>query len=116
MDREQLEKMTADYQALQEQLQALAIQKAQFNEQKEEFNEASAEIEKSTGKIYSSIGGVMVETGKDVAAKSLKEKIESVEMRLSIINKQYDEAVKKEKSLREEIEKELKSANAPKSA
>jgi prefoldin beta subunit len=108
MTKEQLEKLTVEYQALQEQLQGLSIQKAQFGEQNEEFKEALAEIEKATGKIFSTIGGVMIETSKEDAIKSVKEKKDSVELRLSIINKQYDEASKKEKSLRETIEEMLK--------
>ena len=57
------------------------------------------ELVKAKGKVYSTVGGVMVETTKDEAAKSVKERQDSVEMRLSIISKQYDESVKKEKAL-----------------
>ncbi len=116
MAKEQLEKLSAEYQTLQEQLQSLAIQKAQFNEQKEEFKEAAEELERSKGKVYSSVGGILIETTKEEAGKDLKERQGSVDMRLSIINKQYDEAVKKEKQLREEIERILKGEGAPKSA
>jgi prefoldin beta subunit len=114
MTKEQLEKFTSEYQALQDQLQGLSIQKAQFSEQNEEFKEALAEIEKATGKIYSTIGGVMIETSKEEAIKSVNEKKDSIELRLSIINKQYDEASKKEKSLRSEIEAMLKQEGTPK--
>lgn len=109
MANEQIEKLTSDYQALQEQIQSFAIQKAQFTEQKEELKEALAEIEKATGKVYSTIGGVMIETTKEVAVKNVKERQDSTELRLSIISKQYDEAIKKEKSLRSEIESIIKN-------
>ncbi len=104
MAKEQLDKLTSDYQALQEQLQSLALQKAQFIEQKEELSMALDEIGKANGKVYSAIGGVMVETTKDEATKGVKERQDSTEMRLSIVSRQYDEAVKKEKVLREQIE------------
>ncbi len=114
MSKEQLEKLTADYQGLQEQLQSLAIQKAQFTEQKEELKGAMDEIEKAKGKVYSTIGGVMVETTKEEASKNVKERQDSVDMRLSIINKQYEDAVKKEKTLRAEIENLVKGERAAK--
>ncbi len=110
MAKEQIEKLSSDYQALQEQLQSLALQKAQFTEQMDELNDALEELKNAKGKVYSAIGGVMVETTKDDATKSVKERQESTEMRLTIINKQYDEAVKKEKALREQIEGMIKGS------
>ncbi len=109
MAREQMEKLTSDYQALQEQIQSLAIQKSQLSEQKEEFKEALAELEKATGKVYSTIGGVMIESTKEEAVKNVKDRQDSAEMRFGIITKQYDEAIKKEKTLRSEIETILKN-------
>lgn len=72
------------------------------------------ELDKAKGKVYSTIGGVMIETSKDEAVKSVKERQDSVDMRLSIINKQYDEAVKREKSLRTEIEGIIKGEHGAK--
>jgi prefoldin beta subunit len=112
MDRQELEKLTRDYQTVQEQMQALAVQREQFAAQKEENKEALAEVEKAAGKIYVAIGGAIVESTKEDALKRLKEKQDSVEMRLSITSKQYEEASKKEKSLREEITKALKGSGA----
>lgn len=108
MDRDEIEKMTRDYQVMQEQLQSLAIQKEQFSSQKEELKDALAELEKAAGKIYVAIGGVMVEQKKDEAVKDVKERQETLDMRLSIITKQLDDLSKKEKSLREEITTVLK--------
>ncbi len=109
MERAELEKLTRDYQLIQEQLQALALQKEQFTIQKEENKEALSEIEKSSGKVFISMGGVIVETTKGEALAKLKEKQESTEMRLSIISKQFDEFSKKEKSMRENITSALKT-------
>ncbi len=89
-------------------MQGLAMQKEQFMAQKDEQKEALAELEKATGKVYYAVGGAIVETPKEDAIKKLKEKHESVEMRLSIVNKQYDEVSKKEKTLRETITNALK--------
>jgi prefoldin beta subunit len=111
MDKEQINKLTSEYQSLQEQIQSLSLQKAQLSEQNEEFKIAAAELDKAKGKVYSAIGGAIVETTGDEAKKELKERQESVEMRLNIVNKQYDDAIKKEKSLRQQIESMIKNEN-----
>ncbi len=108
MEREELEKLTRDYQMIQEQLQTLAMQKEQFGAQREENKEALAEIEKATGKVYTAVGGAIVESTKDAALKNIKEKQDTIEMRLSIINKQNDELSKRERALREQITAALK--------
>ncbi|HVC57910.1 MAG TPA: prefoldin subunit [Candidatus Acidoferrales bacterium] len=108
MERDELEKMTREYQQMQEQLQQLSIQREQFSSQKDELKEAAAEIEKSTGKIYLAVGGIMVDVGKDSAAKSVGERQESADMRITILTKQIDELSKKEKILREDLTKALK--------
>ncbi len=110
MEKEQLEKITRDYQMIQEQLQAITVQREQFSGQKLELKEAMDSIEKSTGKVFYAIGGAIVESTKEAALKDIKEKHESTEMRLTILNKQYDELSKKEQSLRTEITNELKMA------
>lgn len=109
MERQELEKLTRDYQLIQEQLQALAAQKEQFSMQKEEHKEALSEVEKAAGKVFISVGGAIVETPKEEAVKKLKERQESIEMRLTLVNKQYEDFSKKEKSLREEITMALKA-------
>lgn len=108
MDKDQLEKMTKDYQLLQDQLQSVAVQKEQFTEMSEEYKAALAEVEKATGKVYLSIGGVLVDVPKEQAVKDVKEKQESASMRLGILTKQFDELSKREQSLRAEITNALK--------
>ncbi len=103
MDRNELEKMTKEYQLLQDQLQSLAMQKEQFMAQKDDYKQALAEIEKTTGKIYLAVGGAMVDVAKDAALKDIKDRQESAEMRLGIVNRQYDELSKKEQALRNGI-------------
>lgn len=107
MEREQLEKLSKDYQEVQMQLQSLALQKMQLGEQKEEYKEAQEQLESSTGKVYTEIGGLIVETSKEEAAKALKEKLETAEMRLGMANRQYDEVSKREQSLRSTLTAEL---------
>lgn len=103
MDRNELERMTKEYQMLQDQLQSLAMQKEQFSAMKEDYKQAREEIEKTTGKIYLTVGGAMVDVTKDAALKDIKDRQESTEMRLGIATKQYDELSKKEQTLRSGI-------------
>ena len=108
MERSELEKVTRDYQMLQEQLQGLAMQKEQFKDQKEEIRQALEETEKAKGKIFLAVGGIMVDVDKETATKSLKERQESATMRMTIIERQFEDASKKEQSLRAEITAALK--------
>ena len=108
MEREELEKLTREYNMLHEQIQALSMHRQQFAEQKEEYKEALAELEKATGKIYMAIGGVIVEVEKPKAIESVKEKEENAEMRISIVKKQQDDLTKKEQNLRSEINEAIK--------
>lgn len=109
MERQELEKLTRDYQLIQEQLQALTMQKEQFSIQKEEQKEAMNAIERSSGKVYLSVGGAIIELPKAEALAKLKERQESTEMRLGLVTKQHEDFSKKEKSLREEITTALKT-------
>ena len=108
MEKDQLEKMTREYQMLQEQLQSLAMQKEQFKAQKEELKEALAEVEKAKHRIYLTVGGIMVEVDKETATKSIKERQESNTMRISIVEKQFEDLSKKEQSIRAELTTALK--------
>ncbi|MGD0510208.1 MAG: prefoldin subunit [Candidatus Micrarchaeaceae archaeon] len=113
MDKDQMEKLSREYQALQEQLQSLAVQREQFREQKVELKGALEEANKATGKIFLAIGGIMVDVSKETAIKDLKEKEESNAMRLNIVEKQFEDASKKEQTLRTEITAALKEMKQP---
>ena len=108
MEREQIEKLSREYSLIQEQLQSMAIQREQFLERKEEYKEAFKEVEGFHRKVYLAVGGAIVEVQKDYALKNIKEKEEVSDMRISIIKKQYDDLVKKEQSLRSEINTAIK--------
>lgn len=108
MEKEQLEKLSREYQEVQVQLQSLAMQKMQLSERKEEYKEAERHLEGATGRVYTEIGGLIVETSKEEASKSLKERMETNEMRLGIASKQYEEVSKREQALRTTLTEEFK--------
>jgi prefoldin beta subunit len=112
MDQNQIENLTISYQKLQAQLQALSMQKAQSLAQKEEFKAALEEIEKSSGKIFVSKGGAIVEVTKEDSKAKIKDEQDSLDLRLSIIEKQYAEFSKKEQEIRSKINEMLKGGAA----
>lgn len=111
MEPNEIEKLSKEYQDVQEKLQALEFQKLQFDAQKQEYDNTENEIINATQKIYMIIGGVMIETTKEKAEENLKEKKESISLRLSIIAKQQETTIQKEKELREELTKIFNSQN-----
>ncbi len=103
-----IESLTIEYQKSQNRLQSLALQKAQLSAEKEEYKKALEEVEKAQGKIYSSKGNVIIETTKEESIKSIKDEQDSIDLKLSIIDKQYMDAVKKDQELRSKIENGFK--------
>lgn len=99
----EIEKALKEYQIVQEQLRASALQVEQFQLQKTELDGAKGEVEKSSGKVYITMGGVIVETSKDRATKEIAEKLELVALRLQTANKQYADYREKEKQLRDKL-------------
>ncbi len=107
-DKNKLETLSLEYQKVRDQLQSLSVQKERLSLQKNEYDLAEAELSKSSGKIYSSAGSVMVETSKDEALSTIKERKEMIKIRLDMAGKQGASLAGKEKQLREELESMLK--------
>ena len=105
-----VENMLKDYQVLQEQMKAVAIQIEQLRGQKLEAEKALDELEKASGKVYFTVGGVIVETTKEKALGDLKDRMELNSVRMQSANKQYDELKSKEKDLGDRIMKAYKQS------
>lgn len=97
------EKTVRDYQTVQEQLRASAMQLDQLHMQKAELERAKDEVGGSSGKVYITVGGVIVETSKEKALADIKEKSELTEVRIGSLTKQLNEFKAKEKQLGEKI-------------
>ncbi|MFA5019519.1 MAG: prefoldin subunit [Candidatus Pacearchaeota archaeon] len=87
-----------ELQILEQNYQALLMQKQAFQLESNELKNALEEVEKSKGDAFKVIGQVMVKTDKKVLKKDISEKQELLTLRLKSINKQ-------ETSLREDIER-----------
>lgn len=84
-------------QILQQNIQAVLMQKQQFQSQLVELDSALQEI-KTTSQAYKIVGKVMIASSKGELQKELQEKKELVDVRVKNLEKQ-------ERSLRENMEK-----------
>lgn len=105
-----VEKLVRDYQILQEQLRASAMQLDQLQNQKLELEKANEEVGKSSGKVYLSVGGVIIETPKEKALGEIKERAELTEVRITLMTKQFNELKVKEKTLGDRLSQLYKSS------
>jgi len=77
--------------------------------QLEETKLAEEELKKSTGAVYKASGTLLIETSKEGAAEDLKEKRESMELRLSMISKQEPQLKARLEELRKKLEEAAKA-------
>jgi len=100
-DKETTEKI-GRLQMMEQNLQAMMMQKQQFQSQLFELESALKEIEK-TDKAYKIVGNIMVSAAKEDLKKDLGQKKEIVELRLATIEKQEKQFKDKAKKLQEDI-------------
>ena len=89
-------------QMMEQNLQALGMQKQQFQAQLFEIEGALKEIATSPA-AYKIVGGIMISTDKDTLQKELQGKKELLELRLQTIEKQEKQVKDKAKKLQEEV-------------
>jgi prefoldin beta subunit len=94
-------------QLMEQNAQALMMQKQQFQGQLFETESALKEL-KASPTAFKIIGNIMVASDKDVMLKELGERKEVMELRLAAIEKQEQQIKDKAKALQEDIMKELK--------
>ena len=94
----QLQNQIQQYQQVQQQIQAVAQQRAQMAAQLKEMQRTVAELEKATGTVYRNVGALLVQVDDPAALKAeIEESVETVEIRVSGLERQ-------EKGLREKFE------------
>mgnify|MGYP003989711965 CR=1 FL=1 len=101
-------KLLMKFQTLQQQFQSIAIQKETFTVQKTEIDHALEELNKSKSEdIYKNVGPVLIKTEKKEVVGELKEKLETIELRLKTLSSQEEKFKEKLKENQEEIQKAL---------
>lgn len=89
-------------QMIEQNLQALNMQKQQFQAQLFEIESASKEVTSSPA-AYKIVGGIMIGTDKNTLQKELDGKKEILNLRLQTIEKQEKQLKEKAKKLQEEV-------------
>ena len=102
----QLQNQIAQYQQVQQQLQAVSSQKVQYDAQKREMARTLEELNATTGDVYKSAGSLLIKVeDKDKLKADIEESIETMDVRISSMERQ-------EKSLQEKFKILSDSINA----
>ncbi len=97
------------FQQIQQQLQMIMLQKQNIQAQIAEIENALKELEKIKDEnAYEVIGNIMIKKSKKELEKSLKDKKELLNLRISTIEKQQDKLTKNASELQEKLSKQLK--------
>ena len=114
----QAQQQLSMFQQIQQQLQQVTSQKMQYEMTLRETKRAAEELEsvKDGAAVFCSVGSVMMQKDKDAVKADLTEKIDSLELRVSSLDKQEKMMIGKATQLQKQIEGALAAANAPKSA
>ena len=107
-------KKIQELQILEQNLQALLMQKQAFQIELNETLNAIKEVEKSSDEIYKIVGGVMLKSEKSKISNELDEKKKIIELRISSIEKQEALIEKRSDELKKEINKILTKSQAKK--
>ena len=96
-------------QQLQNTLQQLILQKQRIEIEMNESSRALETLDKvdTDAKVFKSVGAVLVERPKDDIVKDLKERMDFLEMRIKVIDKQEEKAKERLNNLQTTLQKEL---------
>lgn len=106
----QVQNQIAQFQQLQQQLQAVLTQKLQMDAQVREMTRTVEELGKAPedAVIYKSAGSLMIKAeGKDVILKDLEESKETLEIRLKSMEKQEKALREKYQTMQEQINRAI---------
>ena len=106
----QVQAMLGQLESYQGQLQLVIQQKQKVQLELNDAKKALEEIEKVEGEtvIYKTVGTLVVKTTKEKALEELKEKVETLEVRLNALERQEKKLNEKLKELTAQIQSSLK--------
>ncbi|MDP2218471.1 MAG: prefoldin subunit beta [Methanolobus sp.] len=105
----QIQNQLAQLQQVQQQAQSLAMQKAQMESLQNESQMALEELEKLSDDavIYRTVGELQIKTGKQETLVQLKDKVETLSLRLQSISRQEERISKRFTQLQEQLEQSM---------
>ncbi|ASJ03065.1 prefoldin subunit beta [Thermococcus profundus] len=106
----QVQAMLGQFEGYQQQLQLVVQQKGKVQAELTEAKKALEEIEKlpDDAVIYKTVGTLIVKTEKEKAVQELKEKVETLEVRLNALERQEKKLNEKLKELTAQIQSALR--------
>lgn len=105
---EETQKDLIKLQNIQQQLQALMMQKQNLQIQLVDVENALKEMDNAKGAAYEIVGNIMVQKSPEDLKKSLKEKQELINLRVSSVDKQVDKLTKDSQEIQERVSKQVK--------
>ena len=110
----QVQAMLGQLESYQQQLQLVIQQKQKVQADLTEAKKALEEIEKlpDDAIIYKTVGTLIVKTTKDKAIQELKEKLETLNVRLNALNRQEQKINERVKELTQKIQAALRPPTA----
>ena len=94
-------------QILEQNLQAILMQKQTMQVELNEIVNALDELSKSTDEVYRILGGIMVKSDKKTLSNSLEEQKKLLNLRLQSLEKQEKSLEEKSHALQQEIQKSI---------
>jgi prefoldin beta subunit len=107
----QIQNQIAQLQQVQQQIQAMAMQKSQIEAMQKESKMALDELEKLTADavVYRNVGELVIKTSKEESITKLKDREETLSLRLQSFSRQEERLTTRFKQLQEQIQKALGS-------
>lgn len=112
----QLQNQIAQYQQVQQQLQAVSSQRVQYDTQRREMTRTLEELNAATGDVYKSAGSLLIKVeDRDALKADLEESIETMGVRISGLERQEKSLQERYRSLADTINAAMGNA-APRTA
>jgi prefoldin beta subunit len=110
----QIKNQLAQLQQIQQQAQAIAVQKNQVEITLKETDLALEELEKidTDAVVYRAIGDLLIRTERDKTKESLKEKKDTLDLRMQTLARQEERAQKRFQQLQEQLKQAIGTPSA----
>lgn len=96
-----------------QQLIAISSQKQQFQLQSSALNEAVSELDKTLEKkVFKAVGNILIQSDTDKVKKELKEKKESIDLRIKSLQKQEELMVSKLNKIKSQFQNAMQSGDS----
>lgn len=111
----QLRHQIAQFQQVQQQAQALTVQKQQLELALHETERALEELGKleEGATVYKSVGSILIKAGRDDVKKELTERKETLDLRVKTIERQEGRVIERLKEMRDKLQEALKTRQPP---